>query len=189
MEIKMEENLLIVERVVLESLTRKTKNIAELVVDTGLSILLLKKILSKFLEIGAIVKNKSNVYELNDKKIAKLFKYYNSISSRKEEVKELLNIFVDSALMEKEKNHENQQFPQTHSQRTIFSDIKMKKLWMTPEENFYYQSLINKLELFLKEISDKQDNRAHQNRLAEQNVIFWGNSHYANLMNTFLQNI
>ncbi|MBF0360049.1 MAG: hypothetical protein HQK49_03520 [Oligoflexia bacterium] len=187
----MEENLLIVERVILESLTRRSKDIVELVIDTGLSRVLLEKILDKFCLNGLITKNEYNVFELNNKRASKMLAHYNSTLNKREEIKELLSVFVDSVVHENgnENARDIKNMQQQHQRSEYaFAEMKIKKLWMTPEENFYYQTMLNKIDLFFKEVSLKQQSRSEQAKISEQQVIFFGHSHYDNLIHTFLKN-
>ena len=96
----MKNGLLVIERMVLESLSKKNRNLEELANDTGLDHGLLKNILPAFL-MNNLVNYQRGIYKLNNDEMRKeRIKSYNAKENIKEEVKELFTSMVNKYFRE-----------------------------------------------------------------------------------------
>ena len=89
----MSEGLLIVERMVLESLVKKPKNMVELALDTGLEEGLLKNIIPFFM-MENILRYERGIYSINSTESSKWADKINKSDYLKEEVKERILILL-----------------------------------------------------------------------------------------------
>ena len=169
----MKDGLLVVERIVLESLSKKDKNLQELMEDTRLTHALLKNILSQFISKNMLTFNKG-IYGINEATKNEWLPKINARNCVKEEIKEIfvsmVNQYFDRAL-EKEANE---------------LKLKLKKIWLTPSEEKILNSHLYNLESFITNLEKDRILRPVKGKLCESKVILWGSSPYAALVSDIL---
>lgn len=170
------EGLLVVERMVLESLSRKPKNLQEIILDTGLDEALLKNIVPFFL-MENMVRYEKGIYSLNMKESEKWMDKINQREHLKEEVKELFTSLV------------NQYFNEMKAKEEKLSevDLKVRKVWLTSSEEKILNSYIKNIESFIKSIEEDRKRQPVKERLCEKKVFIWGQSDYSHLARGVLE--
>lgn len=156
-------NLLMIERMILESLDRDAQNLGELKEDTGLDYGLLNCLLGVLLQKDLIVYNRGK-YSLS------LRTRNGDFTDRKgvqEEVREILNSLL-------QKHFSNSQSP----------CLKVRKVWMSDKDFTLFQAQLVNLERFIDSLkySDKQNCKTQHQR-----VVVWGVSEYGELMKEALK--
>jgi hypothetical protein len=170
------EGLLVVERMVLESLSRKGKNVYEIAMDTGLDESLLKNIIPFFL-MQNIVLYEKGIYSLNLTQNEKWIEKINKREHLKEEVKELFTSLV------------NKYFCETVDNEANAVELKVQKIWLTPSEEKIINSYLKNIENYIKNIEDERTRKPVQERLCEKKVFIWGQSDYSHLVNGAIEAI
>ena len=161
----MNRGLLMVERMVLESLHGKEKNIKELSVDLGLNVQLLMNTLP-LLQSKEMITYRQGIYSLNKEKQNEWIKQINSPYHIKGELKDLFSSLVNHYYVKEGK---------------CKTGLKVRKVWMTPSEESIFNSLIYNLENFLSGLEKKQE------KTKDQRVVFFGHSSYQNLVKEHLE--
>ena len=172
----MMEGHLVVERMVLESLSRKGKNLQEIINDTGLEEALLKNIMPFFLMENIVCYDKG-IYSLNMKEGQKWLEKVNHETHLKEEVKELFTSLVNHYFAEMKAKEE----------KLSEVDLKVRKVWLTSSEEKILNSYIKNIESFMKNIEDDRKRRPIKERLCEKKVFIWGQSDYSHLARGVLE--
>ena len=162
----MKRDLLMIERIVLESLVEKKKNKIELLLDTRLNIELLDNILYD-LEHDRLILQKEGCYHLNMDKIVQ-------ISDKKQVKNELKELFVAWV---------NRFFSEEQKKSTC---LKVKKVYMNDAEEILYNEHLNKLNRFLEQIKEISQKEKRQYLTAKKKVIFWGHGEYQGLVESSL---
>ncbi len=165
----MKNGLLVIERMVLESLSKKNRNLEELANDTGLDHGLLKNILPAFL-MNNLVNYQRGIYKLNNDEMRKeRIKSYNAKENIKEEVKELFTSMVNKYFREDLQNRKNK------------IGVKVKKVWLTPQEEKIFNSYLINLESFIQSIEQQRKLKPQKEKLCEKKVVIWGYSDYSSI--------
>lgn len=159
-------NLQMVERLILESLSRSEKNLHDLFQDTSLSYGLLNNILSKLMFSEMIV-YKSGKYSLHPEAPQKISLSSESLQA---EIKELFVTLVNQHYDDKEKGV-----------------IKVQKVWMDESEEKIFQSYLINLEKFLEGLKTNSRKAKKAQSTKEQKVVVWGHSEYTNLVGQTLK--
>jgi hypothetical protein len=147
----MNQGLLIWERMILESLSKGQKRLNELCDDTLIGFNMVKNILDNLVQEKFILEE-AGIYKINRE-------VNFEEEAIKEEVKDLFTSLV--GLYYKNK-----------------SQIKLKKIFLTPAEFETFKMQLFTLEGFLEKISkEERDIRLH-----EQRIIMWGHAPYAHLL-------
>ena len=162
----MSKGLLIVERIVLESLANNEKNVSELEFDTNLSSHLLGNIVST-LVLRGILNFKRGKYFINRENMSWI-KEINSHDSVKEEVKELFISLV------------NQYYDHDKKKET---GLKVQKVYMDQSEELIFNSLLYNLESFVKGL---RANKKNSGKTCEQKVVMWGHSTYGSILDSMI---
>ena len=157
-------SLLIVERIVIESLSRVPKNIFQVSEDTGLAHQLLANILPNLVSSN-IVKYSNGVYNLNWKNKDSWINAINNNDNLKEEIKDMFTSIVNDFFDKSEKKK---------------SELKLKKIWMNPDEEKIFNAHIYNLQEFVTNI--EKDNRKSNKKLNDKRIIFWGHTNYVDLI-------
>lgn len=153
--------MLLFERLVLESLQKKAKNIQRLSADINLNGKIIDNVLSKFQEINLIQKSKENI-SLNLTNLKDYLKGQNQ-ESLKYELRELFTYIIDLYCAEGK------------------SKFKLRKVYLTPGEEKILQSYWYTIEKFIKNIEQEKRNEAP---LVNHKVVFWGEANYLDIINT-----
>lgn len=149
------ESFLIWERIIIESLARKSKTKLELQVDTSINKNLLPKILDDLLQKKIIVQ-KDEIYNLTQ----------NSLRTEvKEEIKDIFSTLVNNYYTRNDK-----------------SVLKLKKCYFTTEELQIFQAYLYSIEALIENVQKERSFRPVQNKLCEQKVILWAYSDYSHLL-------
>lgn len=163
----MYQDLLIVERIILESLLQKPRNIQELFLDTKLNHHLIQNILTGFLNQN-IVKYSRGTYRLNDDERDNWLHLINHDSTVKAEVKDLFISLV---------NHYFRQGAEAKK-----SCLRMKKIWMSAFQEKHLNQLLFEVERFIKQIEHDNKTKIQNKRTHKKKVIIWGHSQYEYLI-------
>jgi len=168
-------SLLCVDRMVLESISRKNGSIMEICNDTKLSIRIIQNTIFN-LRYKNIVSFDGVKYFINRETSAKWKKEINSNNYVKEEVKDLFsslvnNYFENSAVTNEETN------------------FKMKKVWLSDEEDRIFQTLLGNIKSFFDGVQEKRKENNLGQSLSKQKVVFWGHSNYLELVEGVLESI
>ncbi len=160
----MNEGLLLVERMILESIGKKEKSIAEISLDSGLRTNLVCSLIGH-LVMDNIINLKKGKYYLNFKEKEKWLPLINDKVNIKNEVKELFISLINShfELSEKKKY-----------------GLKIKKIWLNRFDEKILEAHFNNLNEFIENL-EKYPNRKEEEKLKEKRVIFWGQSFYGDL--------
>lgn len=164
------DGLLIVERMVLESLSNGAKSSDEINQCTNLSKALLGNILPMFL-MRNIVSYKSGKYELNRVNAMQWMAKCNTPANIKEEVKELFTSLVNRYFQSEAREQ----------------GLRMKKVWMNSLEKKIFQSHLANLEEFIKSVEKENRRPESSKQLRDKEVIFWGHSPYSTLVDGVLE--
>jgi len=148
------EALLIWERIILESLSKRAKREQELAEDTSIKRNTLHKVI-RGLKQKKIIVQKENKYFL-----AKEF----SNLQAAEEVKDLFSTMVNSYYSGKK------------------SVVKLKKCYFTPEELQIFQAYLYSIEALIENVQKERLTRPIKSKICEQKVIFWAYTQYSNLL-------
>lgn len=165
----MNVQLLVVERMVLESLIKGDKTITQIALDTKIQKRVLTNILANCLSNGFISFRKG-FYSLNNKTKLEWLPAINKKDHVKEEVKELFSSLTNN-YFSKEKNN---------------AQLKMQKLSMTKDEEVIFKSLIYNIEFFISSIKSDRSRRPIKEKTCDQTIIFWGHSNYAEVVKSTL---
>jgi hypothetical protein len=166
----MRNGLLMVERLIIESLGKTDKNLSELSRDTNLGKDILLNILPLIMTRN-IVQYKRGVYSLNEFKKLEWRADINDPTSVKDEVKELFTSMVNTYYSDSE-------------ERAL---LKLKKMWLTLSEKRILNSLLFNVEQFVKNIEKDRLKKPEKEKLCENQVIFWGTTEYSSLIQDALQ--
>lgn len=165
----MKLNLSVVERYLLETLSKGVKSFSQLNVETKVDYGLLNNILSKLM-MENIVSYRSGKYFLNPETQALWLPLINSTESLTEEIKELFSTLVSDFF----KCEEN-----------VF--LKVQKISMTEHEEKIFHSYLINLEKFIEDIKKERTKSPFQAKLKEQKVIVWGHADYGKLVQNTLK--
>ena len=172
----MNNGLLMIERIVIESLSKKEKNIVELEVDTGLSHALLLNILPNLLMKNIVVYHKG-IYSLDQNNKECWLAEINKADHVIFEAKEMFTSLV------------NQYFAATGSQSvdSQIPQLKVQKVWLTESEEKILKSHLATLDGFFLGIKEARKYNPMREKTAEQRVVIWGTSLYSDLIDGVLK--
>lgn len=154
--------LLIVERVVLESLEKREQTLNELKEQTGFSCSLLKGVLQLLLS-KRIIKKDKHFYLLNWNEKKSWLPIVQGRQGVHSELRELLNIMVE----------------QEKSESNIF---RFKKVWLEPKEKEELERKWKEIEHFMNTIKENRKRKPVRERTIGKQVIFFGVSPYESLV-------
>jgi len=160
-------SLLVVERVVLESLEKKEQSLSELRDQTGFSSSLLSGVLQLLLSKSIITKSKQ-FYALNWDEKNKWIGVVQNQKGVHSELRELLSVMI-----EQEKNKSN-----------IF---KFKKVWLEPSEKEELERKWKEIESYMLSIKEKRKRYPVRERTIGKQVVFFGVSPYESLVEGVIQ--
>lgn len=173
MEYKMKNGLTMIERLVVESLVKKERNIQELELDTKLSHGILMNVLLELLMNG-VIRYQKGLYSLEKENSFQWLNKVNQKENLKAETKEVANSLIDRYFAENNK---------------VATELKVKKVWLTKEEEIVLNSHLINLESFFNQVKNARKLRPQKENTAEQRVILWGTSHYSELVEGILEAI
>lgn len=180
--------LLLIERLVMESLSRGEKDIKAIAEDTNLKEEVVENILKNLHQNQLIKPTSKGNYGLDFKSLSTEVHNINSPACVNWEVKELLIALANSYFLTPPHRHKISY--QGMSLNYYSSPIlRVKKVWLTKDEDIIYNSLLNRLDFLFREVSSSQKKRAKEKKSAEQKIIFWGHSQYDKLVDTILAEV
>lgn len=171
----MKNGLLIVERIVVESLSKKEKNLKELEIDTNLEHGLLLNIIPNLMMQNIVLYNKG-IYSLEKEQSFLWLKSVNDKENIKEEVKELFVSLVNQ-YFKKDLAENKAQTPH----------LKVQKMWLTRDEEIILKSHMATLEGFFQGIKDARLKNPIKGKTCEERVVIWGFSQYSDLVEGILK--
>jgi hypothetical protein len=170
----MKDGLLLIERIVIESLSKKEKNIQEIEIDTNLSHGLLLNILPNLL-MRNMVRYKNGQYSIDKDHCFEWLSEVNKKENVKEEAKEIFTSLV------------NQYFKKESPSAPVGPQLKIQKMWLTRDEELILKSHMATLEGFFNGVKEARKYHPQREKTCEQRVVIWGFSHYADLVEGVLQ--
>jgi Trp operon repressor len=165
----MEKSLLIVERIVLESLEKGTLSLEEIQNQSGLSTPLLKAVLFGLINRG-VVRYGENHYNLNWGDRQKWLPLVKSREGMKAEIKELFSSLVNIKYEEEEE-----------------CTLKVQKVWLSPDEKEDLDRRLKDIDFFLENIKEKRKTQPVRENISKRQVLFYGASSYDSLVQTILK--
>jgi hypothetical protein len=169
----MKDGLMLIERIVIESIAKKEKNIYELSIDTNLNQPLLLNILPELL-MKNLIKYHRGIYSID---LEQSLMWKNTINKKvnlKEEVKELFASIV------------NDYFNESISSNEKNSELKIQKVWLDKNEELILKNHLNTLDNFLKTIKQNREKKSIKEKTFEQKILIWGVSNYSQLIDGIL---
>jgi anion-transporting ArsA/GET3 family ATPase len=171
----MSNALLLIERIVIESLSKKEKNIQEIEIDTNLSHGILLNILPNLL-MRNMIRYKAGTYSIDKDHCFSWLSEVNKKENVKEEAKELFTSLVNQ-YFKKDQIEAKQSGPQ----------LKIQKMWLTREEEMILKSHMATLEGFFQGVKVARLHHPQREKTCEQRVVIWGISHYSDLVEGVLK--
>lgn len=166
------KNLLVMERYVLESLESGAKNFAQMSEATELDYALLNNILSDLMTKNMVCYARGS-YTLNLERKEDWLPRVNSKECLNTEVKELFGSMVS--------NHFDSEGED--------KELKIQKLYMTPEEERIFQTYLINMEKFIKDVQREQKSRGRQGQVKDQKIVVWGKANYESVVRSTLKAI
>ncbi len=173
----MSDGLLMIERIVIESLSKKEKNIQEIEIDTRLSHGLLLNIMPNLL-MRNMIRYKNGIYALDKEHTFEWLKVINKTEHIKEEAREIFTSLVNQYF----KTETQKEGPQS-------SQFKIQKMWLTKEEEMILNSHLSTLEGFFQGVKEARKYQPQREKTCEQRVVVWGMTDYSNLIDGVLKAI
>jgi hypothetical protein len=171
----MKDGLLLLERIIIESLSKKEKNIHELAVDTNLEHAILLNILPNLM-MKNLIKYLRGSYSIEKENSLQWLQGINRDENIKEEAKELFTSLV------------NQYFKKDITKRVKTSPLlKIQKVWLTQDEEIILNTHMITLENFFQGIKNSRKVNPVREKTYEQKVVIWGASQYSSLVHGVLE--
>lgn len=160
--------LLLQERMIVESVARNKKSLNQIRLDTSLDLGVIKALSEELVQKGIILFIDEK-YCLNREGSTSWLKEINSISKTKNEIKEIFNASVE--LMEKD------------------NSISLKKVHLTEYEEKLLSIELKRVENFITEIQKERRGIRAKNRTKDMKVVYWGYSNYGEIVQEDLKSI
>lgn len=167
----MEKGLLLIERFIIEGLSKKDMNIQELAIQTRFDHGLLLNILPNLM-MRNMINYKNGIYSLNRLDGHKWIQQINKKEFLKDEVKDVFQSLVNNYFKEEVAKN---------------SDLKVQKIWLTKDEELILNSHLKGLESFFKNVKEARLKKTENERLFEQKVVVWGHMTYGDIVNEILE--
>ena len=171
----MKDGLLIIERIIIESLAKKEKNLYELKLDTNLDHSLLLNILPNLM-MKNMIRYQQGIYTLQRENCFEWLNQVNQVDNVKEEAKELFISLVNQ-YFQKDLSKKNEE---------LSPQFKIQKMWLTHDEEILLQSHMANLDGFFHSIKKSRQMKPQKEKTCEQRVVFWGLSKYSDLVDGVL---
>jgi len=167
----MNDGLLLVERIILESLAKKEKNVFELEVDTQLNQALLMNILPNLL-MKNVIKYQRGIYSIDKENSLQWLNTINDKNNIKMEVKELFTSLVNEYFKDDLRKN---------------AEVKVQKIWLTKDEEKVLKGHLLTLESFFVSVRENRKLKPQKEKTAEQKVVVWGLSNYQDIVRGVLE--
>lgn len=162
------EGLLVIERIVLESLSRKEKTLPELAADTTLPKDVVQNILIKLFERKLVKESKE--YWFLERADKEAWQEVNHPQNVCEEVLELAESWIHKGIEKKAMSS---------------TEIRLKKVALSKEEFKRLQGHFKAIELFVENVLEERSRRPQYHeavKTADKIVLLWGQSRYGELL-------
>jgi hypothetical protein len=172
----MRNGLLLIERMIVESLLKKDRNVYELAIDTGLNETLLLNVIPNLL-MKNILHYGRGIYKINRTDSELWLSELGKSESIKEEVRELFASLL------------NQFFTEDLKKMNGSTSLKVQKVWLNDKEQVILNSHLKNLDLFFTGVKDNRKGSLVPSKTHEEKVVIWGISSYAELLEGSLKAI
>lgn len=163
----MSDTLLVVERVVLESLDKKELTLEALRQQTGFSQSLLNGVLHLLISKGIVTRNK-NEYMVNWQRKMDWINLVKDEEGIRAELRELFSVMV--AASDKPE-----------------STFRFKKVWLEPDEKREVERKWQEIESYLANIREKRKRKPVREKTIDKQVLLFGVSPYSSLVDGILK--
>lgn len=171
----MKDGLLIIERIIVESLSKKERNLHEIMMDTNLEHGLLLSVLPNLI-MKNIIRYTKGIYSIDKENCFQWLSEINKEDHVKEEAKELFISLV------------NQYFSNSVQEKPVDGpQLKIQKVWLTKDEEKILRSHMAVLESFFTQVKASRRVKPEREKTCEQRVVIWGLSQYSDLVDGVLQ--
>lgn len=171
----MKDGLLIIERIIVESLSKKERNLQEIIMDTSLEHSLLLSVLPNLI-MKNMVRYTRGIYSLERENCFQWLSEVNKEDHVKEEAKELFVSLV------------NQYFAKSNIRKSSSDpQLKIQKVWLTKDEEVILRSHMAGLESFFSQVKASRKVKPEREKTCDQRVVIWGMSQYSDLVEGVLQ--
>lgn len=165
----MRKTILVIERIVIESLESKGRRLDELEEHTGLENGLLKAVLFKLIEQGVLT-YQGGIYELNWSQKKDWLPLVKDQEGMKAEIKELFSSLVN-LIFKKEGN----------------ALLRVKKVWLEPQEQDELSRRLKEIDLLLENIRNRRTVKPVKEVTKGKKVLFYGVCGYEDLVDGVLK--
>jgi predicted transcriptional regulator len=165
----MEKSLLVIERIVLESLEKGALELSELEKQCGLNHSLLKAVLHELINRGVVCYS-MNEYSLNWKSKDSWIHLLKNKEGVKAEIKELF-----SSLVNRKYEHDEN------------STLKVQKIWLKADEIEDLERRLKDIDFFIEDIRKRRKTKPVGEKVFERQVLFYGACRYDNLVDSILK--
>lgn len=171
----MKDGLLIIERIIVESLSKKERNLQEIIHDTNLDHALLLNILPNLL-MKNMIRYTRGTYSIEKENCFQWLNEINKNDNVKEEAKELFISLV------------NQYFKKDFKKLPAMKpQLKIQKVWLTRDEELVLRSHMASLDGFFSGVKASRRVKPEREKTCEQRVVIWGLSQYSDLVDGVLE--
>lgn len=150
-----------IERLILESISKRAKNTLDLIEDTKIEQNIIMNIVQSLL-IKNLIVLKQRRYHINQNLNKELIHQLQNEQNMLIEISQIVKLTIKKSLNNKD------------------NSFKYKKVYMSPDEEKLFKALLYQLENFLAGLSNKKGNTY------QQKIIFWGNNTYESLASDML---
>ncbi|EQC49635.1 hypothetical protein [Bacteriovorax sp. DB6_IX] len=157
--------LLLLERVVVESIAKGNFRIENIQNDTGLDYSFLLSICSRLIKRGLIT------YKLGEYKISKDEESWGKVNHPlilKNEIKEVSENIIDVFFNDK-----------------VTNSLKLQKVYLSDKDEKILNSLLDSVESFVKDLRNSPQNKAMSTK--KQKVLMWGYGQYSDIIQNTLK--
>lgn len=168
------DGLLVVERMIVESLEKKGRSFYEIHEDTGINLGALTKLLDRLINRGILL-YKKGFYWLNRDPESTWIKEINRTENLKDEVSEVMHSLIDVRFEKSDKNKSDQK-----------DYLKLQKIWLTKEEERLLQAQLKSIELFISNIREMRKKESVVEKTSEKSIVFWGKAAYRDVISPVL---
>ncbi|MAF77610.1 MAG: hypothetical protein CME60_05555 [Halobacteriovoraceae bacterium] len=165
----MEKSLLIIERIVVESLFKKSLDFEKLKVQTSLSESLLQAVLGQLIQKGILV-FKNYEYELNWEHKSLWLPIVTDKEGAKAEIKELFSSLVNQ-IYEKEEG----------------AKLKVQKIYLNQREKEELERKLADIDSFIQGVRNQRKVFPVKENISKQQVVFYGHCEYRSLVDEILK--
>ncbi len=164
----MDNTLLIIERIVIEALNKKALNFEKIQEQTSLSESLLQAVLGQLIQKGVLLYSRFE-YVLNWNQKDQWLPLVTDKAGAKAEIKELFASLVNGI-------YENQSA----------GKLKVQKIYLNQREKDELDRKLSDIDSFIQGVRNQRKVYPVKENISKQQVIFYGNSEYRNLVEDIL---